>query len=141
MNSDNDLPSFLINAVGPDLSIPGQSDVGQGKANDQGQQQNIHPALFATNQIKGDLNPGYAAPFLPSRYYEGQGIGGHQGITSPSLVEQPHLKKAFGSVYAPAHHRHGQGAGEENRQQWYRGGYRGIIPYCYPCYMYPSIRR
>lgn len=141
-------PPFLVNAVGPDLTIPGQHNVIQSKANYQGQHQDTHPALFDQNQVKDGFGPVYAVPSFPSHYNHGQGLGGYQGIqqdTHPALFDQDQLKKGFCPVYAvpsfPSHHNHGQGAGDGQWQQW--GSHHQTIPYCwyYPCYMYPSFRR
>lgn len=63
--------SQLINAVGPDLSIPRQHDGGQSKGSYLGHQ----PALFDQSQLKGGFGPVYATPSFPWHHSPAQGTG------------------------------------------------------------------
>jgi hypothetical protein len=139
------LPSFLVNAVGPDLTIPGQHNV-QSKSNYQGQIQDTQPALFDQNQVKNNFAPVYAIPPFPSHHPHGQGIGGYQGMqqdTHPALFGQSQFTSGFGPVYAvPSFPSNlAQGAGEGQWKQW--GSYHQTIPYCWfqRYFMNPTFRR
>lgn len=105
-------PSFvnpLVDAVGPDLTIPGQEEENQSMKSYQGQQQRNHPALFDQNQFENDFGPVYAVPSFP-----------------------PHYDLGAGNM--PEHHNHGH---DMRGGQWHQccNHPYAVIPY----YMYPTI--
>ena len=104
-------PNQLINAVGPDLSIPGQYDTGQNTGSYQGQQLDTHPALFGQNQLEDGLGPVYAMPSFPSPPGHGPGMGGDQW-----------------------HHSYEHGMGAPQWQQWC-----SHPPAMIPFFMYPPF--
>jgi hypothetical protein len=73
-------PSFisdLINAVGPDLTIPGQDGGGQNIVSYQEQHLANQPALIGQNQIKNELGP-VDFPFFSSNFSHGESNGDSQ---------------------------------------------------------------
>lgn len=114
--------SFSINAIGPDLSIPGQHEGGQNTGGYQGHQQDTHPALFGQNQPKDGLGPVYAIPSFPPPYSQSQKTTGQQQDTHPALFDQYQLTDGIGPVYAipsfPPHYNYGQGM---EGAQWHHG--------------------
>lgn len=119
-------PSFVsepINAVGPDLTIPGQHGSGQGMGNYQGHPQGNHPALFGENQLKNDLGPVYAIPSFPWHHGQSQGIG-----TENNPWHHSHEQGS------PWNSGNNQGIGSSQWQQWF------IYPQAMmPYYMYCPI--
>ncbi|RKD24547.1 hypothetical protein BEP19_09200 [Ammoniphilus oxalaticus] len=73
----------FINAVGPDLSIPGEDSHAQMMESYDGQPLGNHPTLFGQQQLKNDLGPVYAIPAYPWYYNYNQGSGNHYQAVMP----------------------------------------------------------
>ncbi|WP_339253633.1 hypothetical protein NSQ43_05190 [Sporosarcina sp. FSL W8-0480] len=141
--------SSFINAVGPDLSIPGIHLDTHDLENYDMKQQDVHPALFDQNQFANGFGPVYAIPTYPSQYNLTQDQGTfqrQQPNNHPALFGQNQFINGFGPVYAiptfPPNHGPIQNSGTEQMNysdgQFMGGGqcqqcghHKAMMPFCW----------